>query len=173
MGNGPSWGWDFSNPHFLVLTHGQDRGIPQDLATSQTRLESQCLEKCDPVGHPCMLMGSSRDKWPLSALGEMITHPSEHTGPSVPAVKGANTLQMRQAVLSALELSLYQGMVSSGEGCQELYPCFFCVVFSVNQLSPRKHYTNVTSPRYPTIKPLESLTQTFSSSLRTAESTPR
>lgn len=50
---------------------------------------------------------------------------------------------------------------------------FFCVVFSVNQLSPRKHYTDVASPRYPTIKPLKSLTQTFPSSLWAAESTPR
>lgn len=45
-----------------------------------------------------------------------------------------------------------------------------CVVFLVNQdFCPRKHYTNVTSPRYPTIKPLQSPTQTFSSSLRAAE----
>lgn len=79
----------------------------------------------------------------------------------------------------SMELSLqglYQGMVSSGEGCQELYPCFFvllCVIFFINHLSPRKHYTNVTSPRYPTIKPLENLTQTFSSSIWAAESTAR
>lgn len=134
-------GWDFSNPHFPVLTRSQDRGIPQDPATSQTskelhRLESQCLEKCDPVGHPCILMGSSRDKWPLSALGEIITQPSKHTGTSVPAVKGATPLQMRQAVFSAWS-SHCKGCIREWfpleRAARSFIPAFLCcfVLFSL------------------------------------------
>lgn len=150
----------------MARTGGEPRqGIPQDPATSQTnnelhRLESQRLEKRDPVGQPCILMGSGRDKWPLSAPGEIITHPSRHTGTSVPAVKGANTpADEASCVFSrgALAARAVSGNGLLWRGLPGTLSLLLCVVFLVNQLSPTKHYTNVTRPRYSTIKPLKFL----------------
>jgi len=100
------------------------------------------------------------NKWPVNAPGKIITHPSKHTDIFVPEVKGANISTDEEScgifshgAVTAVDVS---GNDFLWRKLPETLSPFFCVVFLVNQLSHRKHYTNMTSPRYSTIKLLKS-----------------
>lgn len=72
--------------------------------------------KYDLVGQPYALCALSVNKWPVSALGQTITHPSRHTGIFVPEAKEANISADKASwVVLAMEFLLewlYWGMVS-------------------------------------------------------------
>lgn len=115
----------------------------------------------------------SVNKWPVNAPGKIITHSSKHTGIFVPEVKGAK-FSTDEASWGIFSRGALTAMPVSGNGflCRELpetLSLLFGVVFLVNQLSHRKHYTNMTNPRYSTTKLLKSLTQTVSPSIWPAE----